>query len=241
MHSPPAAFVSKNPQPTGGNAHQLVQSDSSADSKSSARDAEFSRELEAALQLIQELETPSEDHPVDGLGKQSSGSPTDSEKTLSAGGKHRYCDSQSTSGYSSPSRRGYSIRASDAATIINLHGTRPRRNASRCITLLNVDSRGAMTLLPVSSSSSSSSKGTSNQTPRSSDASSSSETLRAVGQPQPWTTNVRSLLRSKKPTGGPKLPPELEAAIVKSESLAYLTDVELMQRHERNREIQRVR
>lgn len=51
--------------------------------------------------------------------------------------------------------------------------------------------------------------------------------------------NVKSLLRRKKTL--PKLCPELEGAIIKSESLAYLTKPELLARHQRNKEIQRVR
>lgn len=51
--------------------------------------------------------------------------------------------------------------------------------------------------------------------------------------------NVRSLLRRKK-APVPRLCPELEGAIIKSESLAYLTEPELLARHQRNKEIQRV-
>lgn len=52
--------------------------------------------------------------------------------------------------------------------------------------------------------------------------------------------NVKSLLRRKN-KALPKLCPELEGAIIKSESLAYLTKPELLARHQRNKEIQRVR
>lgn len=55
-----------------------------------------------------------------------------------------------------------------------------------------------------------------------------------------WKLN--SLLRRKKQnTTLPKLAPELEGAIIKSESLAYLSDLELLARHQRNQEMQRVR
>lgn len=50
---------------------------------------------------------------------------------------------------------------------------------------------------------------------------------------------VKSLLRKKKTI--PKLRPELEDAIVKSESLAYLTENELVARHQRNNIMLRVR
>ncbi|XP_067001143.1 serine-rich adhesin for platelets isoform X2 [Anabrus simplex] len=49
--------------------------------------------------------------------------------------------------------------------------------------------------------------------------------------------NVKSLLRKK--TSPPVLTPELESAIFKSESLAYLTELELLARHARNKSIQR--
>ncbi|XP_046996105.1 uncharacterized protein LOC124610325 isoform X1 [Schistocerca americana] len=49
--------------------------------------------------------------------------------------------------------------------------------------------------------------------------------------------NVKSLLRKK--TSPPMLTPELEGAIFKSESLAYLTELELLARHARNKSIQR--
>lgn len=52
--------------------------------------------------------------------------------------------------------------------------------------------------------------------------------------------NIKSLLRSKK-KNPIALPPELEGAIFKSESLAYLSDEELLARHERSIQLQRVR
>lgn len=51
---------------------------------------------------------------------------------------------------------------------------------------------------------------------------------------------VKSLLR-RKDRNVPKLRPELEDAIVKSESLAYLSENELLARHQRNATVQRVR
>ncbi|CAG2062944.1 unnamed protein product [Timema podura] len=51
--------------------------------------------------------------------------------------------------------------------------------------------------------------------------------------------NVKSLLRRRSSNQPPVLAPELEGAIFKSESLAYLTDLELLARHARNKSIQR--
>ena len=53
-------------------------------SKSSSKDLEFSKELEAALQLIQELETPSEGPFLDHIVPHAQLHRSDSEKTLSA-------------------------------------------------------------------------------------------------------------------------------------------------------------
>lgn len=60
-------------------------------------------------------------------------------------------------------------------------------------------------------------------------------------QSAPSTTRwvAKSLLRKK--TSLPMFAPELEGAIFKSESLAYLTELELLARHARNKSIQRVR
>lgn len=68
------------------------------------------------------------------------------------------------------------------------------------------------------------------------DSSASSENRSSVGSSNIWT--MKSLLRKKKTTP-PKLCPELEEAIIKSESLAYLSELELVARHERNTSIQR--
>ena len=50
---------------------------------------------------------------------------------------------------------------------------------------------------------------------------------------------AKFLLRKKRNL--PTFAPELEGAIFKSESLAYLTELELLARHARNKSIQRVR
>jgi len=50
---------------------------------------------------------------------------------------------------------------------------------------------------------------------------------------------AKSLLRKK--TSLPSFAPELDGAIFKTESLAYLTELELLARHARNKSIHRVR
>lgn len=62
-----------------------VSTDKFGSSKSSSKDLEFSKELEAALQLIQDLETPSEGPADDGhIASSSRVARSESEKTLSA-------------------------------------------------------------------------------------------------------------------------------------------------------------
>ncbi|EFA12608.2 hypothetical protein TcasGA2_TC006849 [Tribolium castaneum] len=217
----------------------------SSDSKSSSKtssDAEFSKELEAALQLIQDLESPNtietpsvKERPL--AVWQTSGS--ESEKTLSAvgslaeiaspegaptNGKPAVPDSQSTSGYSSPSHptpswsttsslngsstdMAYSIHNAHSGTVISLYSQVNPQCKGKSVTLVNINGDPTPIHDAVSTKS---------------------------GEKNPgW----RSLLRKKKQP--PKLCPELEGAIIKSESLAYLSELELLARHQRNKEIQR--
>lgn len=241
---------------------------SPSDSKSSSRqesskssDAEFSKELEAALQLIQDLESPntietpsepkSESRPL-AVWRTSE---SESEKTLSAVGSLaeitsplecqpemytfkpaangkgasviiHHPDSQSTSGYSSPTHptpswsttsslngssndMAYSIHNANSATVISLYSQVNPQSKGKSVTLVNI--------------------------------SGSTPTATAKNNEKLVGWNVKSLLRKKKQTSLPKLCPELEGAIIKSESLAYLTELELLARHQRNKEIQRVR
>lgn len=256
----------------------LSKSESHRDLKNS--DAEFSKELEAALQLIQDLESPNTvETPSETCGQKSlavwrQSDASGSEKTLSAVGSLgeltsplteylpdlrrpslngklpsiiiQCSDSQSTSGYSSPTRKwtpsqhwsanssfdgssadlrrtNFAIRNTNSSAVISLFGpdcSSPMQNKSVTVIKLNnediennnIDERnGDKSLVRRSSS----------------------------GGGSLTTWNVKSLLRKKKPI--PKLSAELESAIIKSESLAHLTDLELLARHERNREIQRVR
>ncbi|CAH1986666.1 unnamed protein product [Acanthoscelides obtectus] len=147
-----------------------------------------------------------------------------------------YPDSQSTSGYSSPTQgptpnwsttssvsgsnpelkpTSYSIRNTDSSTVISLYSSTPVATKSKSVTLVKITS----------------------------DEGVPNPTLTTFRPPAPkavepphsnWKLN--SLLRKKKHVG---LPPELESAIIKSESLAYLTDLELLARHQRNQEMQR--
>jgi hypothetical protein len=275
----------KEPSVTSPSDSATVSDKTQTDSKSSSRhessrsdckssDAEFSKELEAALQLIQDLESPNTiETPSEPKsdGKESRplavwrNSESESEKTLSAVGSLaeigsplaecqpelytfkpaangkgasvtiHYPDSQSTSGYSSPTHPtpswsttsslngsnndivkplAYSIRNANSATVISLYSQVNPQSKGKSVTLVNISG--------------------STQTH---DSTANSQTKNNDKFTNGW--NVKSLLRKKKQSSLPKLCPELEGAIIKSESLAYLSELELLARHQRNKEIQR--
>ncbi|VEN34400.1 unnamed protein product [Callosobruchus maculatus] len=289
---PPSVTSPQSNASDSDKTHTTSKSSSRSEGQKSS-DADFSKELEAALQLIQDLESPNTvETPSDAVKSplvppsgaalavwRGSDVSESSDKTLSAVGSlaemtspmsdgqpagmtellkaHQqaevkgivaaptgwplwnhgsipvhYPDSQSTSGYSSPTQgptpnwsttssvsgsnpelkpTSYSIRNTDSSTVISLYSSTPIPAKSRSVTMVKITS----------------------DEPR-------QQTLTTF-RPQPppqsnWKLN--SLLRKKKHVG---LPPELESAIIKSESLAYLTDLELLARHQRNQEMQRVR
>ncbi|XP_060520520.1 uncharacterized protein LOC132698472 [Cylas formicarius] len=288
----------------------LSNSESQSHSKSS--DTEFSRELEAALQLIQDLESPNTaETPSDlkdvrplCMWRKSSGA-SESEKTLSAVGSMgeitspmteiplqrgeyspsnpgkgsrvtvQYPNSQSTSGYSSPTHGptpnwsttssingssidivkpiGYHIHNAKSTTVISLFSQASGDNGkSKSVTLVNISGHPdpfresdilASTFLvkdgqpkehfPLSSSKNE------NTTEICRKRSNEITTWQPKPDAHQGIWSVKSLLRKKKHNSLPKLRPELEAAIIKSESLAYLSEVELLARHKRNEEIQR--
>ncbi|KAJ8937765.1 hypothetical protein NQ318_006628, partial [Aromia moschata] len=269
---------------TASDKTQTSKSSSKSEGKSS--DADFSKELEAALQLIQDLEspntieTPSEaKSPMDGQSRplavwRNSDASESSEKTLSAVGSLaeigspltecqpelytfkpssngkgasvvvRYPDSQSTSGYSSPTHgptpnwsttssingsnpdmkpTSYSIHNTKSTTVISLF-TRPEPR-QRQVRNPSQDNGEITTTKSASKASIETDIGEKGISPI--------KPLQQTG----WKLN--SLLRKKKQNSLPKLCPELEGAIIKSESLAYLSDLELLARHQRNKELQR--
>lgn len=258
-------------------------------SKSSSKDLEFSKELEAALQLIQDLETPSEgpaDEPPTSTNAKLARS--DSEKTLSAAvslpspeqlpyagtkpsesatdkGKHISIasvmrkpfdvSSQSTSGYSSPNSFSSNARLSHTISTGNststLHdsiGDAGQANVVRIyIEQSGDDAHGYATKTVLAGSAP-----TVCQTSLSSPSSSSSSVnlftkghilnannlIETVGQDKDLN---RSFLLFKKRMK-PSVPStEFQSRILQSESLAYLTDEELVARHRSNRDVIRVR
>lgn len=194
-----------------------------------------------------------------------------------------YPDSQSTSGYSSPTHHSngptpnwsttssingsnsdiikpisYSIHNAKSTTVISLYTEPDQLSKGKSVTLVTIsgnndpiknDNRNnihSSTLISdydqniITPSNNTDAKYINNQNKQQ-----LSPVIRAVVPPVPpiqaaW--NMKSLLRAKKkPPAVPKLCPELEGAIIKSESLAYLSELELLARHQRNKEIQRVR
>lgn len=285
------------------------QESSKSEAKSS--DGEFSRKLEAALQLIQDLEspntveTPSEakslgefkerERPT-ALWRNSNASSEDSDKTQtgigsigeltsplterpqelrtfkpSSTGKGariivHHPNSQSTSGYSSPSHPAssastptqnwsttssmngsnteivnpisYSIHNSKCTTVISLYTPNGVNQKGKSVTLVSItgDNDPVTPLVPSKTIQSPTRFDTETAIVKSDGLSrrESTATSRNYG-----TNGWKSLLRKKKQA--PKLCPELEGAIIKSESLAYLSEMELLARHQRNNEMHRVR
>ncbi|XP_072383107.1 uncharacterized protein [Diabrotica undecimpunctata] len=191
-----------------------------------------------------------------------------------------YPDSQSTSGYSSPTHGPnwstassisggspdtkstlYSIHNTKSTTVISLYSS-PNNTKGKSVTLVKItgDEPDNTTKIKVSpytdtidnSSFLSDYNSTNNthsplitdyETNKTSEKLSDVEpkeklsTFKSTPPQSGWTLN--SLLRKKKQNALPKLAPELEGAIIKSESLAYLSEIELLARHQRNKELQR--
>lgn len=183
-----------------------------------------------------------------------------------------YPDSQSTSGYSSPTHHSngptpnwsttssingsnsdiikpisYSIHNAKSTTVISLYTQPDQLSKGKSVTLVTISGNND----PVKNDTAVIHNSTliadyERDKCKLAAANKSKEPARAVVavapvQPPQAQWNMKSLLRKKKPMIVPKLCPELEGAIIKSESLAYLSELELLARHQRNKEIQRVR
>lgn len=313
--------------PQSNTSESATASEKTQNSKSSSRsegkssDADFSKELEAALQLIQDLEspntieTPSDAKSVDGQSRplavwRTSDASESSEKTLSAVGSLaeitspltecqpelytfkpsangkgakvivHYPDSQSTSGYSSPTHGPtpnwsttssisegspdtkptlYSIHNTKSTTVISLYSS-PNNTKGKSVTLVKITGDDVepvkSTKIKVNPNANNSYISDYNSTkiphsPLITDYDINNKTTKSPDveskerfssfKPSPVQTGwkLNSLLRKKKQNVLPKLAPELEGAIIKSESLAYLSEIELIARHQRNKDVQR--
>lgn len=294
------AIVSKKEAPSASNSTASDKSSGQESSKSEGKnsDAEFSKELEAALQLIQDLESPNTvETPSDAkeprpLTVWRNSDASESEKTLSAVGSIAeitsplaecqpelytfrpqgngkgahvvYSDSQSTSGYSSPTHAhtpnnwsaassvngsnndivrpmSYYIHNTKSAAVISLFSQEnASSNNGKSVTLVRIsgDNSPVRKSKETALKSSAISDLVNNNYPEKKNVKVTPCRRPSFGSTAVW--NVKSLLRKKK-SNLPRLCPELEEAIVKSESLAYLSERELLARHQRNSEIQRVR
>lgn len=256
------SLIDKKIQP---NAISPDDTDKYCSSKSSSKDLEFSKELEAALQLIQELETPSEG-PLDASANQTKFARSDSEKTLSAAvslpspesaptipksasdfqtpqnGKHSNRNiihiepsSQSTSGYSSPN--SFTSNAPQLSTS-SLSAASHRDH------IISADQSNVVRIYiePSNGQCNRTINGNTNLLTKGHilNASNLIETAAEAHKLQPNDSLNKSFLLFKKRS---KLMPQsdFQNRIFKSECLAYLTDDELVARHRCNRDVIRVR
>lgn len=232
-----------------------ASTDKFGSSKSSSKDLEFSKELEAALQLIQDLETPSEG-PTDGVHSAAKVARSESEKTLSAAlslpspeqapykasddqvskhGKHDDYrrtnvvhiepNSQSTSGYSSPNSFSSNARLSHASSGIS----------TTTQDSVYTDDQTNVVRIYIEQTGSFSAR-TPPPPPPPPLKTKSHESIEKHKQSTDSTDNPISLHKKR-----PMLHSDFQNRIFKSECLAYLTDEELIARHKCNRDIIRVR
>lgn len=278
-----------------------ISTDKFGSSKSSSKDLEFSKELEAALQLIQDLETPSEGPAdVDGQAAMTARvARSESEKTLSAAvslpspeqgpykmqspeaqtpqnGKHDDIrsstnvihiepNSQSTSGYSSPSSYTSNVRLSNASNSVCGNSM-----STTTLTKTTTDDQSYVVRIYIEQNSPSSTPAfntLSKINPKSKDCTKSTGDSSIITannnnnsnnkqkkshrhhhqqqqqqQQQPSSNDAMNKfhpLFKKRPKA--MLDSDFQNLIFKSECLAYLTDEELVARHKCNRDVIRVR
>lgn len=244
----------------------LTVSDKYCSSKSSSKDLEFSKELEAALQLIQELETPSEG-PADQPQSSSKFARSESEKTLSAAvslpspesvpftvaaspadgpptphiGKHAKRNiikiepnSQSTSGYSSPNSFSSNVHSSsDKDYGYPVVKPQPTNKTTDQIFTSDLSNVVRIYIDPVGRTN------TNNLLTKGHILSASNLLEASKNKPTDSLNNKSFSLFKRRSKLMPQ--PEFQSRILKSESLAYLSDEELVTRHRLNREAIRVR
>lgn len=247
-----------------------ISTDKYGSSKSSSKDLEFSKELEAALQLIQELETPSEG-PLDAsAANQTKFARSESEKTLSAAvslpspepesapivtkssselqtplnGKHSNRNIIHIEP-SSQSTSGYSSPNSFTST-----ANAPQLSTSSLSTgshrdhIISADQSNVVRIYiePSNGQCNTTINGNTNLLTKGHilNASNLIDTAAEAQKMQPNDSLNKSFLLFKKRS---KLMPQsdFQNRIFKSECLAYLTDEELVARHRCNRDVIRVR
>lgn len=230
-----------------------LSTDKFGSSKSSSKDLEFSKELELALQLIQDLETPSE---PDGQGSHSAAvaklARSESEKTLSA-----------AVSLPSPEQGPYKLQTPEAQTPQNGKHNDYRRTDAIQIEASSQSTSGYSSPNSYSSNMRISSNASAIHNGVYTDD--QSNVIRIyIGENTPNITPMtkhKIKSNSKQPVKGCALSKQLQSTdscrfkkrsqlnlqsdfhdrIFKSECLAYLTDEELVARHKCNRDVIRVR
>lgn len=238
-----------------------LSTDKFGSSKSSSKDLEFSKELEAALQLIQDLETPSDGVHSSTIAKMNR---SESEKTLSAAvslpspeqgpyklqspevqpsqnGKHDdykrtnvihiEASSQSTSGYSSPNSYSSNAQSNGSSGISN--GTIQTDDQSNVVRIY-IGQNSSVDTPPTDDAHNSNSKHHISE--RSVKYPNSAEINNKQLQSTDSFIKSQFMKRTKLSKNS-----DFHGRIFKSECLAYLTDEELIARHKCSRDVIRVR
>lgn len=241
-----------------------VSTDKFGSSKSSSKDLEFSKELEAALQLIQDLETPSEGPPPDGLGANATKVPrSESEKTLSAAvslpspdklttpeaqtpqnGKHDNTRCSTNIIHIEPSSQSTSGYSSPSSYTSNVRLS----NASNSI-CNSTTSDDQSHVVRIYIEQNSEPMPLSKNQPKPTNYTQSTESTNAnlknnsknKSQSQQHTDSMNKFHPLFKKRSKVTLQSDFQNLIFKSECLAYLTDEELVARHKCNRDVIRVR
>lgn len=246
-----------------------ASTDKFGSSKSSSKDLEFSKELEAALQLIQDLETPSEG-PADGtqLTHSTKVARSESEKTLSAAvslpspeqgpyklqtpevqtpqnGKHDEYRRTNVIHIepSSQSTSGYSSPNSFSSNIRLSHASSGISNSTIHDNIYTGDQTNVVRIyIEQNSPCNTPTPGDTNidKIPSNPKLHTKDQTNRIDNTRQSPDSLGKSYIPFKKRS---KLvpQPDFQNRIFKSECLAYLTDEELVARHKCNRDVIRVR
>ncbi|XP_072383110.1 uncharacterized protein [Diabrotica undecimpunctata] len=216
--SPNVTSPQSNTSESATTSEKTQNSKSSSRSEGKSSDADFSKELEAALQLIQDLESPNTIE-----------TPSDAK---SLDGHARPLAVWRNSDASESSEKTLSAVGSLAEITSPLTECQPELYTFKPSTNDYNSTNNTHSPLITDYETNKTSEKLSDVEPKE-----KLSTFKSTPPQSGWTLN--SLLRKKKQNALPKLAPELEGAIIKSESLAYLSEIELLARHQRNKELQR--
>lgn len=166
-------------------------------------------------------------------------------------------DTSTSSGYSSPSppttatrlvndKAGYTIRTTPKGAVISLTPKKPNQSQS----LINRSNKGRYAVrIPIGGNVDAMiSKLDEDNIPKATYHMDHKVTIHVTSQEPKIVTNVQNNIKvssnkrkaAKSKQGPPKMLPELEGAILKSESLAFLSELELIARYEKTKALHRV-